>query len=148
MSVSASACSANPFIDEIPHEAIEEGEILGKGSYGLVIRARLRHAHLQGHEVAIKIFQTEVERAAFVVEFRQLSRVQHPNIITLLGASTQPPNVYLVMEYAECGSLYKVLHQVKPPIDYHSGHALSWVLQCALGVQYLHNLKPKPLIHR
>ncbi|XP_059083816.1 serine/threonine-protein kinase phg2-like [Tigriopus californicus] len=143
-----SPLSASPFIDQIPHDAIEEGEILGKGSYGLVIRARLRHAHFHGDEVAIKIFQTELERAAFLVELRQLSRVKHPNIINLLGASTQPPNVYLVMEYAECGSLYKVLHQVKPLIQYHSGHALSWVLQCAIGVQYLHNLKPKPLIHR
>ena len=61
---------------------------------------------------------------------------------------TLPPDVYLVMEYAECGSLYKVLHQVKPEIAYNSGHAISWCLQCAVGVQYLHGLKPKPLIHR
>jgi len=24
----------------------------------------------------------------------------------------------------------------------------SWCLQCAKGVEYLHNMKPKPLIHR
>ena len=132
------------FVEQIPHHEIEEGEILGKGSYGLVIRARWKRQI----DVAIKIFQTEMERAAFIVELNQLSRVDHPNIIKLYGASTVPPDVYLVMEYAECGSLYKVLHQVKPEIAYNSGHAISWCLQCAVGVQYLHGLKPKPLIHR
>ena len=28
------------------------------------------------------------------------------------------------MEFAECGSLYKVLHQLKPQVPYHSGHAI------------------------
>ena len=33
-------------------------------------------------------------------------------------------------------------------VPYHSGHAISWVLQCAQGVDYLHHMKPKPVIHR
>ena len=37
-----------------------EFQIIGKGSYGLVIRARWK-----GREVAIKVFQTEAERSAF-----------------------------------------------------------------------------------
>ena len=52
------------------------------------------------------------------------------------------------MEYAENGSLYKFLHKMKPLLPYHSGHAISWALQCAKGVEYLHNMQPKPLIHR
>ena len=53
------------------------------------------------------MFQTESERSAFTVELRQLSRVEHPNIIRLYGFSSQPKHVYIVMEYADCGSLYK-----------------------------------------
>lgn len=90
------------FIEQINQNEIEEGEIIGKGSFGLVIRARWRQM-----DVAIKVFQTESEHSAFMVELKQLSRVDHPNIIRLFGASNQPPNVYLVMECAECGSLYK-----------------------------------------
>ena len=37
---------------------------------------------------------------------------------------------------------------MKPKVPYHSGHAISWVLQCAEGVDYLHNIKPKAIIHR
>lgn len=40
-----------------------------------------------------------------------------------------------------------VLH-CKPEPNYNLGHAVSWTLQCAEGVAYLHNMKPKPLIHR
>ena len=33
-------------------------------------------------------------------------------------------------------------------ITYHSGHAMSWCLQCASGVEYLHSAKPHKIIHR
>lgn len=51
------------------------------------------------------------------------------------------------MEYAEGGSLYNVLHGC-PKISYTAAHAMSWALQCAEGVAYLHAMRPKPLIHR
>lgn len=43
--------------------------------------------------------------------------------------------------------MFLVLH-CKPEPEYNLGHAVSWTLQCAEGVAYLHNMKPKPLIHR
>ena len=43
---------------------------------------------------------------------------------------------------------FSVLYTLKSQVAYHSGHAVSWALQCALGVEYLHGLKPKPLLHR
>lgn len=43
--------------------------------------------------------------------------------------------------------LFLVLHNAPLPI-YSAGHAISWALQCAKGVAYLHNMKPKALIHR
>lgn len=80
-------------------------------------------------------------------QVRQLSRVAHPNIVALYGACTQRPNVCLVMEYAEGGSLYNVLH-CNPKPYYTAAHAMSWAKQCAEGVAYLHAMRPKPLIHR
>lgn len=43
--------------------------------------------------------------------------------------------------------MFLVLH-CKPEPQYNLGHAVSWTLQCAEGVAYLHSMKPKPLIHR
>lgn len=50
------------------------------------------------------------------------------------------------MEYAEGGSLYNLLHGSR--IKYTASHAMSWCRQCADGVEYLHAMHPKPLIHR
>ncbi|XP_015595655.1 mitogen-activated protein kinase kinase kinase 7 isoform X2 [Cephus cinctus] len=129
------------FVEEIDYNEIETEEVVGKGSFGVVWKGRWR-----GRYVAVKHINSEGEKKAFTVEVRQLSRVIHPNIVKLYGACTKNP-VCLVMEYAEGGSLYNVLH-CNPQPHYTAGHAMSWALQCARGVAYLHNMKPKPLIHR
>ncbi|KAH0951432.1 hypothetical protein HN011_009385 [Eciton burchellii] len=129
------------FVEEIDYNEIGTEQVVGKGSFGVVWKGKWR-----GQDVAVKHINSEGERKAFTVEVRQLSRVAHPNIVKLYGACTKNP-VCLVMEYAEGGSLYNVLH-CNPQPHYTISHAMSWALQCARGVAYLHNMKPKPLIHR
>uniref|UniRef100_A0A8C7FEL0 Mitogen-activated protein kinase kinase kinase 7 n=1 Tax=Oncorhynchus kisutch TaxID=8019 RepID=A0A8C7FEL0_ONCKI len=116
-------------------------QVVGRGTFGVVFKAKWK-----GKDVAIKTIESESERKAFVVELRQLSRVNHPNIVKLYGSCDNP--VCLVMEYAEGGSLYNVLHGAEPLPQYSASHAMSWCLQCAQGVSYLHAMKPKALIHR
>lgn len=82
----------------------------------------------RGIYVAVKKIVSQDEKKAFTVEVRQLSRVNHENIVRLYGACTKEP-ICLVMEYAEGGSLYNVLHCSM--YDYTIAHALSWVYQCA-----------------
>lgn len=101
-------------------------QVVGEGSFGVVCRGEWR-----GTYVAIKNITTEAARKAFTVEVRQLSRVNHENIIQLYGACTRGPNICLVMEYAEGGSLYNVLHGQGPKVQYTLGHAMSWAYQCA-----------------
>ena len=54
--------------------------------------------------MAVKKINTAAEQKTFMIEVRQLSRVSHPNIVKLYGASTKKP-VCLLMELAEA-SLY------------------------------------------
>ncbi|XP_050749222.1 mitogen-activated protein kinase kinase kinase 7 isoform X8 [Gymnogyps californianus] len=127
--------------EEIDYKEIEVEEVVGRGAFGVVCKAKWR-----AKDVAIKQIESESERKAFIVELRQLSRVNHPNIVKLYGACLNP--VCLVMEYAEGGSLYNVLHGAEPLPHYTAAHAMSWCLQCSQGVAYLHSMKPKALIHR
>ncbi|GCB70757.1 mitogen-activated protein kinase kinase kinase 7 isoform X2 [Scyliorhinus torazame] len=127
--------------EEISYSEIDVEEVVGRGAFGVVCKAKWR-----GKDVAIKQIESESERKAFIVELRQLSRVTHPNIVKLYGACLNP--VCLVMEYAEGGSLYNVLHGAEPLPVYTAAHAMNWCLQCAQGVAYLHGMKPKALIHR
>uniref|UniRef100_A0A8C7KWN7 Mitogen-activated protein kinase kinase kinase 7 n=1 Tax=Oncorhynchus kisutch TaxID=8019 RepID=A0A8C7KWN7_ONCKI len=121
-----------PF-EEIEYEDIEVEEVVGRGTFGVVFKAKWK-----GKDVAIKTIESESERKAFVVEVQE-----HPCLkITFFFC------VCLVMEYAEGGSLYNVLHGAEPLPQYSASHAMSWCLQCAQGVSYLHGMKPKALIHR
>ncbi|KAK9883375.1 hypothetical protein WA026_001547 [Henosepilachna vigintioctopunctata] len=132
------------FTPEINYDEIKflSDNAVGEGSFGVVFRAIWRDKL-----VAVKKITRDNEKKAFKIEVRQLSRVNHTNIVTLFGACTKGPNMCLVMEYAEGGSLFNVLHY-SPRIKYFLNHAMTWLYQCALGVEYLHNMKPKPLIHR
>ncbi|XP_072187686.1 mitogen-activated protein kinase kinase kinase 7 isoform X2 [Excalfactoria chinensis] len=145
MSAAASAemIETSPVLnfEEIDYKEIEVEEVVGRGAFGVVCKAKWR-----AKDVAIKQIESESERKAFIVELRQLSRVNHPNIVKLYGACLNP--VCLVMEYAEGGSLYNVLHGAEPLPHYTAAHAMSWCLQCSQGVAYLHSMKPKALIHR
>ncbi|XP_038134664.1 mitogen-activated protein kinase kinase kinase 7-like [Cyprinodon tularosa] len=127
--------------ENIQYDDILVEAAVGRGTFGVVFKAVWR-----GKNVAIKTIESDAERNAFLVELRQLSRVSHPNIVKLYGSCEDP--VCLVMEYAECGSLYNLLHSADPLPHYTAAHAMSWCLQCAHGVAYLHAMKPKALIHR
>jgi hypothetical protein len=63
------------------------------------------------------------------LQVRQMSRVNHPNIIRLYGVSLREPS-FIVMEYADGGSLYDYLH-CKPKRPYKASHAMSWAKQTA-----------------
>lgn len=63
------------------------------------------------------------------LQVRYLSRVQHPNIIRLFATCIKGPNICLIMEYGEGGSLYNLLHCSRIP--YTASNAMSWCRQCA-----------------
>ncbi|KAL0821858.1 hypothetical protein ABMA28_005262 [Loxostege sticticalis] len=130
------------FVEEIDYSEIQELSVVGKGAFGVVWKGLWRNTF-----VAVKHINSEAEKREFAIEVRQLSRVSHPNIVRLYGACMKGAHVCLVMEYAEGGSLYNVLHN-RPKPKYTAAHAMSWARQCAEGVAYLHAMKPKPLIHR
>ncbi|XP_068203163.1 mitogen-activated protein kinase kinase kinase 7-like isoform X2 [Palaemon carinicauda] len=53
----------------------------------------------------------------------------------------------LVIEFADGGSLYHLLHS-SHKTEYNLAHGISWLLQCAKAVSYLHAIHPRPLLHR
>jgi serine/threonine protein kinase len=102
------ATAANEVIPPRPHPEIpflvpgyEGWRFLGAGTFGQVWRARHEMTTIP---VAIKFFVTdagEVER-----EVRRLAQLAHtPGIIRLEGVYPDAPVPYLVMEYADHGSL-------------------------------------------
>ncbi|CAK9185510.1 unnamed protein product [Ilex paraguariensis] len=123
-----------------------ESDILGEGGFGCVYKARLDD-NIQvavkrlddGSQDAIKEFETEVDL---------LSKIQHPNIISLLGYCINGEKRLLVYELMQNRSLETQLHGPS------RGSALTWhlrmkiALDTARGLEYLHEHCNPTVIHR
>ncbi|XP_054819641.1 probable receptor-like protein kinase At1g80640 [Prosopis cineraria] len=139
-----------PIID---HKTIEkatnnflESNILGEGGFGCVYKARLD----DNLDVAVKKLHCESQDAEreFQNEVDLLSKIQHPNVISFLGCSSNGDTRFIVYELMRKGSLETQLHGPS------HGSALTWhmrikiALDTARGLEYLHEICNPPVIHR
>ncbi|XP_065183377.1 mitogen-activated protein kinase kinase kinase 20-like [Sycon ciliatum] len=122
---------------EISIDDLEFLEFIGGGAFGSVYRGFWKP---KNQIVAIKKYATPESSTEVAI----LAKLAHRNIIQLYGAITADPNQCFVTEYASNGSLY----------DYLAEHTLdcteilTWARQIAMGMNYLHNEAPQPVIHR
>ncbi|KAD4384557.1 hypothetical protein E3N88_24725 [Mikania micrantha] len=124
----------------------QASEILGSGGFGSVYKAKLDDNLL----VAVKKLDNQSRDALkeFQTEVDILSKVQHPNIITLLGYCVYDETKLLVYELMQNGSLDTQLHGPS------CGSNLTWycrmkiALDTARGLEYLHEHCKPPIIHR
>ncbi|XP_075644405.1 serine/threonine-protein kinase-like protein CCR4 [Castanea sativa] len=114
---------------------------IGKNGYG-----SLYHAILDdGREVAIKHADNDYE---FLSELQASSRLNHKNVVRLLGFCEDSKERLLVYEHMEYGTLSSHLHNPK------STSLMSWAarikvaLDIARGIEYLHVYAVPPIIHR
>uniref|UniRef100_A0A0E0M127 Protein kinase domain-containing protein n=1 Tax=Oryza punctata TaxID=4537 RepID=A0A0E0M127_ORYPU len=144
-----------------------EKQKLGQGGFGPVYRGRL----VDGREVAVKRLGAGSRQGAreFRNEATLLSRVQHRNVVNLIGYCAHgPDDKLLVYEYVPNESLDKILFSSPPPPpprNSHSGSSsdgemrrrrdeLTWprrhevVVGVARGLLYLHEDAHTPIIHR
>jgi hypothetical protein len=124
-----------------PHD-LQVTDKIGRGSFGVVYKAVW-----MGVEVAVKKVECDDMSAEdyqnFLYEISMMSNLRHPNVLTFLGGSLEPPNLCFVTEYAQRGSLHQVLKTTQ----------LTWMqrlnmsLDAAKGLMYLHHQVP-PIVHR
>ncbi|KAG2223896.1 hypothetical protein INT45_009348 [Circinella minor] len=122
----------------------EIGRALGKGNFGQVYLAREKQS---GFVVALKVLYKKA-LADSKVE-RQLRReveiqgnLRHPNILRLYGYFHDETRVFLILELAAKGELYKELQAQK---KFPEEVAARYVAQMANALLYLHG---KRVIHR
>ncbi|MCD7463068.1 hypothetical protein HAX54_049885 [Datura stramonium] len=115
---------------------------IGEGGYGSIYRGLLRHT-----QVAIKMLHPHSLQgpSEFQQEVSILSKLRHPNIVTLIGAC--PEAWTLVYEYLPNGSLEDRLtcKDNTPPLSWQTRIRVAAELCCALI--FLHSCTARGIIH-
>eukprot|EP00741_Cyanophora_paradoxa_P006060 tig00000981_g5878.t1 len=123
---------------KINFKEIALGERIGSGSFGEV-----RVGTWKGLEVAVKILKdqdlNEEMTNTFSSEVSLMRKLSHPNVVQLLGACCEPPNLAIVTPLHRKGSLFRVLHRVRIDLSWH--RRVCMAIDVALGMTYLHSMR-------
>lgn len=115
---------------------------IGEGGYGCIYRGLLRHT-----QVAVKMLHPHSLQgpSEFQQEVNILSKLRHPNVVTLIGAC--PEAWTLVYEYLPNGSLEDRLtcKDNTPPLSWQTRIRVAAELCCALI--FLHSCTARGIIH-
>ncbi|XP_073861683.1 aurora kinase A isoform X2 [Macaca fascicularis] len=95
-------------------EDFEIGRPLGKGKFGNVYLAREKQSKFI---LALKVlFKAQLEKAGVEHQLRReveiQSHLRHPNILRLYGYFHDATRVYLILEYAPLGTVYRELQKL------------------------------------
>ncbi|XP_033992991.1 mitogen-activated protein kinase kinase kinase 7-like [Trematomus bernacchii] len=123
---------------QIKHEDLLFYENCGGGSFGSVYRALWIS---QDKEVAVKKL-LKIDKEAEI-----LSVLSHKNIIQFYGAVLESPNYGIITEFASGGSLYEYLSSEQSE-EMDMEQIMTWAIQIAKGIHYLHAEAPVKVIHR
>ncbi|CAG8471481.1 11991_t:CDS:2 [Ambispora gerdemannii] len=135
-------------IRRIPHETISKGKLIGEGGFGKVYLAecnsmtekivlkKIRKCHIKEKEKDILF--------AFIKELKIHSNLeQHESIIPLYGITENRNSYFLVMQFANNGTLSEFLKEKRDTLDWAT--KISIAKQMADGIHHLHS---RDIIHR
>ncbi|KAK4457133.1 kinase-like domain-containing protein [Cladorrhinum samala] len=123
----------------------EIGRPLGKGKFGRVYLAKERSSNFI---CALKVlYKSELQHGTGVEkqvrrEIEIQSNLRHPNILKLYGHFHDSKRIFLILEFAGKGELYKHLQRES---RFPEWKAAQYIAQMASALQYLHR---KHVIHR
>ncbi|CAA7394627.1 unnamed protein product [Spirodela intermedia] len=119
---------------------------LGHGGFGSVYKGKL----LSGREVAIKRLSKFSGQGLeeFKNEVKLIAKLQHTNLVRLLGWCDHDDEKLLVYEYMPNGSLDKLIFDERRSAELDWGKRLRIVEGIANGLLYLHQHSRLRVIHR
>jgi aurora kinase len=122
----------------------EIGRPLGKGKFGRVYLARERSS---GFVCALKVMhKNEIQQGRVEKQVRReieiQSNLRHPNVLQLYGHFHDSKRIFLILEFAGKGELYKHLQRER---RFPEWKAAQYIAQMAAALKYLHK---KHVMHR
>lgn len=120
---------------------------LGRGEFGEVFLAKAQGIDAGGKDavVLVKALQTRDEQLQmdFRREMDMFSKLNHANVVRLLGQCREAEPHYMILEYVDLGDLKQFLRISKSKDEKSKGlstrHKVSLCSQVALGMEHLSN---------
>ncbi|XP_054146361.1 inactive tyrosine-protein kinase 7 isoform X3 [Melozone crissalis] len=132
-----------------PRSNLQTITTLGRGEFGEVFLAKAKGAEDGEGEalVLVKSLQTRDEQLQldFRREAEMFGKLNHPNVVRLLGLCREAEPHYMVLEYVDLGDLKQFLRISKSkdeslkPQPLTTKHKVSLCTQVALGMEHLSN---------
>ena len=123
-------------------EVVLSDKILGRGAWGEV-----REGTFRACQVAVKemheLILSEYNRGLFEREMNIAARCRHPNLLQFIGATDEDSSPLFVTELLDT-SLRHILHQRSLSQE----EIVILALDVAKALNYLHLMKPRPIMHR
>jgi aurora kinase len=151
VNASGDAAAASP-LRQWSLEQFEVGKPLGRGKFGNVYMAREKST---GAIVALKvIFKKQVDRHNVLSQLREeveiQTRLRHPGVLRMHGYFHDEKRVYLVLELASGGELFKRLQK---EARFSEAQTARWVAQLGSALKLIHehgvihrDIKPENLL--
>ncbi|XP_041028342.1 protein STRUBBELIG-RECEPTOR FAMILY 8-like [Juglans microcarpa x Juglans regia] len=123
--------------------------LIGEGSLGRVYKADFSNGKITAIKKIDNAALSLQEEDNFLEAVSNMSRLRHPNIVTLAGYCAEHGQRLLVYEYIGNGNLHDMLH-----FDEDSSKTLTWnarvrvALGTARALEYLHEVCLPSVVHR
>ena len=134
--------------ENVPNNSLNRYEdmkqVLGSGSYGEVKLVKNKTTN-KLHAMKIVNKKSVEQEASLDIIIREISvhkELNHPNIIKLNDSFEDREFIYLIIEYAESGSLFQQVHEGQKLSE---ETARKYFLQTIIGIMYLHE---NHIVHR
>ncbi|PAN32034.1 hypothetical protein PAHAL_5G458400 [Panicum hallii] len=131
---------------EAATDGFSDGNLLGRGGFGPVYKGVLQ----DGQQIAVKKLSLGSRQGVreFLNEVRLLLKVQHRNLVSLLGCCASSGQKMLVYPYFPNGSLDHILFNRQKSVQLDWPKRYQILIGLARGLLYLHEESPVKIIHR